>query len=71
MLELGNHGRNETPLADDKSQSDCLMVNLDCSVVFATIGVPRGGPGASLDCLTGKAGRSDHVQGHRSARQGP
>jgi hypothetical protein len=54
MLELGNHGRNGTPLADGKSQSDYLMVNLDCSVVFATTRVPRGGPGASLDCLTGK-----------------
>jgi hypothetical protein len=31
------------------------VVNLNCLVVFATIGVPCGGPGAAPDCLTGKA----------------
>jgi hypothetical protein len=32
------------------------MVSPDYPVVFATIGVPHGGPGATLDCPTGKAG---------------
>jgi hypothetical protein len=34
-----------------------LMVNLDCPLVFATIGVPRGGPSASSDYPAGKVGR--------------
>jgi hypothetical protein len=31
------------------------MVNPDCLFWFATIEAPRGGPGAALDCPTGKA----------------
>jgi hypothetical protein len=30
----------------------------DCPVVFATIGAPRGGPGAAPDCKARKAGWS-------------
>jgi hypothetical protein len=34
---------------------DCPMINLDCPVMFAIIGVPRGGPGAALDCPARKS----------------
>jgi hypothetical protein len=32
-----------------------LVVNLNCPVVFAIIGVPHGGPGVAPDCPAGKA----------------
>jgi hypothetical protein len=32
----------------------CSVVNLNCLVVFATIGVPHGGPSAVLDHPVGK-----------------
>jgi hypothetical protein len=63
---------------------DNLVVNLNCLVMFATIGAPRGCLGAASDYLAGKArwfalgpdrpcrklGRSDRVQGCRSTKQG-
>jgi hypothetical protein len=40
------------------AKPDFPMVNLDYPLVFATIGVPRGGLGASSDYPSGKAERS-------------
>jgi hypothetical protein len=39
------------------------VVNPNCSVVFAIIGTPRGGPGAAPGCPARKARWFDHVQG--------
>jgi hypothetical protein len=36
---------------------DSPMVSQDYPVVFATIEAPCGGPGASLDCSSGKSER--------------
>jgi hypothetical protein len=48
------------PWANKRSSlmTDSLQVYTDCSVMFATIGVPRGGSGVVLDYLAGSGGRS-------------
>jgi hypothetical protein len=38
----------------------CPVVNPNCSVVFATIRAPHGGPVVAPNCPVGKAGRSTY-----------